>query len=210
MGDVGNSEHDGDADEVDDTEEDPINFSQNNSMPEPLQLKVDNLEPKNLVKREMVDKRKPSRPRKLPEQLTISAIGNHCADIKYSLAHHFDSDIVQPDYEAYKSLMEHHPVGYMTPEQEQKPVDGKVDGSRSVRQYCVKEEGNLYRCCVCSRTYTHISNFCRHFITTHKGVKQEVPCPICGKLFTRKDNMVTHTKMVHGLIKLEKPAAPQP
>ncbi|XP_026273343.1 protein tramtrack, beta isoform isoform X1 [Frankliniella occidentalis] len=210
LGDVGNSEHDGDADEVDDTEEDPINFSQNNSMPEPLQLKVDNLEPKNLVKREMVDKRKPSRPRKLPEQLTISAIGNHCADIKYSLAHHFDSDIVQPDYEAYKSLMEHHPVGYMTPEQEQKPVDGKVDGSRSVRQYCVKEEGNLYRCCVCSRTYTHISNFCRHFITTHKGVKQEVPCPICGKLFTRKDNMVTHTKMVHGLIKLEKPAAPQP
>lgn len=207
--DVGNTDHDGDIEEVEENEEDALNFSQNNCMPEPLQLKVENLEPKNLVKREMVDKRKLTRPRKLPEQLTISSIGNNCADIKLSLAHHFDGEMSQPEYDTYESLMEQHNAGY-TSEHEQKTIDGKgMDGGRSVRQYCVKEAGNLFRCSVCSRTYTHISNFCRHFITTHKGVKQEVPCPICGKLFTRKDNMVTHTKMVHGCNRLDKTASPQ-
>lgn len=201
--DVGNSEHDGDMQEPEENEERPINFSQSSSILEPLHLKVDNLEPKNLVKREMVDKRKPARPRKLPESLTISSIGSHCADFKLSLTHHLDTDVPPPDFEAYKALMEQHSAVFDTPDQDQKPMAGKgMDGGRSVRQYCIKVEGNLFRCSVCSRTYTHISNFCRHFITTHKGVKQEVPCPICGKLFTRKDNMVTHTKMVHRLMNL--------
>ncbi|KAJ1523585.1 hypothetical protein ONE63_001430 [Megalurothrips usitatus] len=214
--DVGNSEHGGEHEDMEDHEEDPINFSPNNCFPEPLQLKVENLEPKNLVKREMVDKRKPARPRKLPEQFTIGSIGSHCADFQLSLGHHFDGDITPPDFETYKSLIEQHNVGYETSDQEQKAVDGKgLDGSRSVRQYCVKEE-NIYRCLLCKKAYTHISNFCRHFITTHKGIKNEVPCPICGKLFTRKDNMVTHTKQVHRLPKLEKsdkldkPVVPQP
>ncbi|XP_075235753.1 zinc finger and BTB domain-containing protein ttk isoform X2 [Lycorma delicatula] len=75
-----------------------------------------------------------------------------------------------------------------------RPID-----KASVRRYCTHEADNVYRCNVCAKTYTHISNFCRHFLSAHHGVRQEIPCPVCFKLFTRKDNMMTHTKQVHRL-----------
>lgn len=68
----------------------------------------------------------------------------------------------------------------------------------SVRDFCVKE-GDVYRCTVCHRTYTHISNFCRHYVTSHKPNVKYYPCPVCYKEFTRKDNMVAHVKIIHSL-----------
>lgn len=67
----------------------------------------------------------------------------------------------------------------------------------SVRQFCTQESSNLFRCNLCRKTYTHISNFCRHFLSSHHGVRQEVPCPVCARMFTRRDNMLTHMKQVH-------------
>ncbi|XP_046746772.1 protein tramtrack, beta isoform-like isoform X4 [Diprion similis] len=75
----------------------------------------------------------------------------------------------------------------------------KVENERSegsVRDFCVKE-GDVYRCTVCQRTYTHISNFCRHYVTSHKPNVKYYPCPVCFKEFTRKDNMVAHVKIIH-------------
>ncbi|XP_032667653.1 protein tramtrack, beta isoform isoform X3 [Odontomachus brunneus] len=66
----------------------------------------------------------------------------------------------------------------------------------SVRDFCVKE-GDVYRCTVCHRTYTHISNFCRHYVTSHKPNVKYYACPVCSKEFTRKDNMVAHVKIIH-------------
>ena len=71
-------------------------------------------------------------------------------------------------------------------------------GEGSVRDFCVKE-GEIYRCIVCQRTYTHISNFCRHYVTSHKPNVKYFPCPVCFKEFTRKDNMVAHVKIIHSL-----------
>ncbi|KAH0952031.1 hypothetical protein HN011_006794 [Eciton burchellii] len=68
----------------------------------------------------------------------------------------------------------------------------------SVRDFCVKE-GDVYRCTVCHRTYTHISNFCRHYVTSHKPNVKYYPCPVCYKEFTRKDNMVAHVKIIHSI-----------
>lgn len=69
--------------------------------------------------------------------------------------------------------------------------------SESVRDFCFKEGENVFRCKVCSRVYTHISNFCRHYVTSHKKDVKVFPCPICLKEFTRKDNMVAHLKIIH-------------
>ncbi|XP_050548924.1 protein tramtrack, beta isoform-like isoform X2 [Daktulosphaira vitifoliae] len=69
----------------------------------------------------------------------------------------------------------------------------------SVRQFCTQESTNLFRCKLCRKTYTHISNFCRHFLSSHHGVRQEIPCPVCFRMFTRRDNMLTHMKQVHRL-----------
>ncbi|XP_068969344.1 protein tramtrack, beta isoform isoform X5 [Bombus flavifrons] len=77
----------------------------------------------------------------------------------------------------------------------------KVENERtegSVRDFCVKE-GDVYRCTVCNRTYTHISNFCRHYVTSHKRNVKYFACPVCYKEFTRKDNMVAHVKIIHSL-----------
>ncbi|CAH1970985.1 unnamed protein product [Acanthoscelides obtectus] len=68
---------------------------------------------------------------------------------------------------------------------------------KSARDFCVRESENLYRCTVCDRMYTHISNFCRHFMTSHKVDARMYSCPVCGKEFTRKDNMVAHLKIIH-------------
>lgn len=76
-------------------------------------------------------------------------------------------------------------------------VNRPIMDKYSVRQFCTQESTNLFRCNLCRKTYTHISNFCRHFLSSHHGVRQEVPCPVCTRMFTRRDNMLTHMKQVH-------------
>lgn len=71
------------------------------------------------------------------------------------------------------------------------------DPDKSARDFCVREKDNSYRCTVCDRVYTHISNFCRHFMTSHKINVKMYSCPVCGKDFTRKDNMLAHLKIIH-------------
>ncbi|XP_017786472.1 PREDICTED: protein tramtrack, beta isoform-like isoform X2 [Nicrophorus vespilloides] len=71
------------------------------------------------------------------------------------------------------------------------------DPDKSARDFCVREKDNLYRCTVCDRMYTHISNFCRHYMTSHKVDVKMFSCPVCGKEFTRKDNMLAHLKIIH-------------
>jgi len=71
------------------------------------------------------------------------------------------------------------------------------DSEGSVRDFCTKEADHVYRCKVCSRVYTHISNFCRHYVTSHKRNVKVYPCPYCLKEFTRKDNMTAHVKIIH-------------
>lgn len=71
------------------------------------------------------------------------------------------------------------------------------DSEGSVRDFCVKEGDHTYRCKVCQRVYTHISNFCRHYVTSHKRNVKVYPCPYCFKEFTRKDNMTAHVKIIH-------------
>jgi len=78
------------------------------------------------------------------------------------------------------------------------------DSEGSVRDFCTKEGDHTYRCKVCSRVYTHISNFCRHYVTSHKRNVKVYPCPYCFKEFTRKDNMTAHVKIIH---KIESSAA---
>jgi Cys2His2 zinc finger developmental/cell cycle regulator len=73
------------------------------------------------------------------------------------------------------------------------------DTEGSVRDFCTKEADHVYRCKVCSRVYTHISNFCRHYVTSHKRNVKVYPCPFCFKEFTRKDNMTAHVKIIHKL-----------
>ena len=73
--------------------------------------------------------------------------------------------------------------------------DDLQDGS--ARRFCVREADNVFRCKVCNKTYTHISNFCRHYLTTHRRSKTVFICPLCNKEFTRRDNMMTHIKGVH-------------
>lgn len=71
------------------------------------------------------------------------------------------------------------------------------DPEKSARDFCVREKDNLYRCTVCDRVYTHISNFCRHYMTSHKLDVKMYTCPVCYKDFTRKDNMLAHVKIIH-------------
>lgn len=77
------------------------------------------------------------------------------------------------------------------------------DSEGSVRDFCTKEGDHVYRCKVCSRVYTHISNFCRHYVTSHKRNVKVYPCPFCFKEFTRKDNMTAHVKIIHKLDKAD-------
>jgi len=83
------------------------------------------------------------------------------------------------------------------------PKSGHLDFSEdsaanqiSIRSYCL-QEGNIYRCKLCSNPYTHPSNFHRHYVTTHLN-RKSYPCTICSKKFNRKDNMTAHLRAVHG------------
>ncbi|XP_045469768.1 protein tramtrack, beta isoform-like isoform X3 [Harmonia axyridis] len=71
------------------------------------------------------------------------------------------------------------------------------DSEKSARDFCVREKDNLFRCTVCDRVYTHISNFCRHYMTSHRVDVKLFSCPVCFKEFTRKDNMLAHLKIIH-------------
>lgn len=111
-----------------------------------------------------------------------------------------DEDISQYEFDSLKSMMAVSVAGAVAgPGVGVGLGGGKPIDKASVRRYCTHEADNAYRCNVCGKTYTHISNFCRHFLSTHHGMRPEIPCPVCFKLFTRKDNMMTHTKQVHRL-----------
>lgn len=90
------------------------------------------------------------------------------------------------------------------------------DSEGSVRDFCTKEGDHTYRCKVCARVYTHISNFCRHYVTSHKRNVKVYPCPYCFKEFTRKDNMTAHVKIIHKIeatgssLKADSPMLPSP
>lgn len=103
-----------------------------------------------------------------------------------------DDDISQIEQDSFTSLMRQQPRN--PPQMRTRRLD-----KMSIRRYCTREGNHMYRCNVCSKTYTHISNFCRHFLSAHCGYKQDINCPVCLKAFTRKDNMMTHAKQVHGV-----------
>lgn len=89
------------------------------------------------------------------------------------------------------------PVFDMKPAKYEKSNKKISDPDKSARDFCVREKDNLYRCTVCDRVYTHISNFCRHYMTSHRLDVKMFSCPICMKDFTRKDNMLAHLKIIH-------------
>lgn len=108
-----------------------------------------------------------------------------------------DEDISQFEQDSFRSLMDQKHLQTFKPSIP-KESSRRID-KMSIRKYCTREGSHMYRCNVCSKTYTHISNFCRHFLSAHYGYKQNIHCPVCFKPFTRKDNMMTHAKQVHGL-----------
>lgn len=107
----------------------------------------------------------------------------------------------KPKYEAYEYeedpnveiVLDDFPFEFKPGRYEKRKV---IDPDKSARDFCVREK-NLYRCTVCDRVYTHISNFCRHYMTSHKLDVKMFSCPVCGKDFTRKDNMLAHLKIIH-------------
>ncbi|XP_014271813.1 protein tramtrack, beta isoform isoform X2 [Halyomorpha halys] len=122
------------------------------------------------------------------------------SDIEENVEAEFSSQIIEPEF-ADDDISQFE-------EDSLRSLIGRLsdsDGNRrrmdkmSIRKFCSREGDQVHRCTICSKAYTHISNFCRHFLSAHCGNKQEVHCPICNKPFTRKDNMMTHAKQVHGL-----------
>ncbi|KAL1140955.1 hypothetical protein AAG570_000883 [Ranatra chinensis] len=132
--------------------------------------------------------------------------------IACSPASSYEGEGVEEEYEldSFRTLMGQQSQEETPHQQQQRRevmttvIAPSFDGRRridkmSIRKYCSREANHVYRCIVCSKTYTHISNFCRHFLSAHCGAKQDVHCPVCFKPFTRKDNMMTHAKQVHGV-----------
>lgn len=122
----------------------------------------------------------PSKPSSLPEAEII------------------DDDITQIEQDSFSSLMNPSVKTASLRSANSAGRSRRLD-KLSIRRYCTREGNHMYRCNVCSKTYTHISNFCRHFLSAHCGYKQDIQCPVCLKAFTRKDNMMTHAKQVHGV-----------
>lgn len=137
-----------------------------------------------------------------------------------SLAEKMDEDISQYELDSFQTLMGQSgtsnrsdglsntdvaPALSSSGDESRKKID-----KMSIRKYCTREANHTYRCNVCSKTYTHISNFCRHFLSAHYGHKQDIHCPVCFKTFTRKDNMMTHAKQVHGFNLSKQSAVPPP
>lgn len=104
-------------------------------------------------------------------------------------------DAMDFDYEGTYEFILNDPMFDMKP---MKNYTKKIcDPDKSARDFCVREKDNLFRCIVCDRVYTHISNFCRHYMTSHKVDVKMYSCPVCCKDFTRKDNMLAHLKIIH-------------
>ncbi|XP_069960552.1 protein tramtrack, beta isoform-like isoform X1 [Cherax quadricarinatus] len=63
-----------------------------------------------------------------------------------------------------------------------------------IMSYCIQDNG--FKCSKCFQTFTHPSNFHRHYITVHTD-RRAHKCHVCGKEFKRKDNMMSHIRSVH-------------
>ena len=63
-----------------------------------------------------------------------------------------------------------------------------------IMSYCIQDNG--FKCSRCYQTFTHPSNFHRHYITVHTN-RRNHKCSVCGKEFKRKDNMMSHMRSVH-------------
>ena len=63
-----------------------------------------------------------------------------------------------------------------------------------IMSYCIQDNG--FKCSKCFQTFTHPSNFHRHYITVHTD-RRNHKCSVCGKEFKRKDNMMSHMRSVH-------------
>lgn len=63
-----------------------------------------------------------------------------------------------------------------------------------IMSYCIQDNG--FKCSKCFQTFTHPSNFHRHYITVHTD-RRNHKCTVCGKEFKRKDNMMSHMRSVH-------------
>lgn len=105
-------------------------------------------------------------------------------------------DAMELDYEGSYEIILNDPMFDMKP-MKCNYTKKIYDPDKSARDFCVREKDNLFRCTVCDRVYTHISNFCRHYMTSHKIDVKMYPCPVCSKDFTRKDNMLAHLKIIH-------------
>ena len=75
--------------------------------------------------------------------------------------------------------------------------NGSTNGkgvSVPIMSYCIQDNG--FKCSKCFQTFTHPSNFHRHYITVHTD-RRAHKCHVCGKEFKRKDNMMSHIRSVH-------------
>ena len=63
-----------------------------------------------------------------------------------------------------------------------------------IMSYCIQDNG--FKCSKCFQTFTHPSNFHRHYITVHTD-RRAHKCHVCSKEFKRKDNMMSHIRSVH-------------
>ncbi|XP_071539993.1 uncharacterized protein [Panulirus ornatus] len=80
------------------------------------------------------------------------------------------------------------------------PSNGSSSGGSNnkvsvpIMSYCIQDNG--FKCSKCFQTFTHPSNFHRHYITVHTD-RRAHKCHVCGKEFKRKDNMMSHIRSVH-------------
>ena len=77
-------------------------------------------------------------------------------------------------------------------------VDYESDyANKPVRDFCTQLDNGKYSCKLCNKSYTHISNFTRHFESSHRSMVTIYRCLVCEKNFKRKDNLATHFKAIH-------------
>lgn len=175
-----------------------LSSSQNSNDNETLELKFD---PKLILETYMLDtvhnnhkSIKKHNDQLLKQQRYLKYENNYNCDI-------FTPDLSLEEPNDFGNSMNNNAGGISTPstnpssrKQAKKIVD---DPDKSARDFCIRESDNLFRCKLCDRIYTHISNFCRHYMTSHKSDIRVFSCPVCFKEFTRKDNMMAHLKIIH-------------
>lgn len=57
----------------------------------------------------------------------------------------------------------------------------------------MEEEGKIYKCIECRKSYKRKSDLNRHI----RSKKEKYVCQICDHVFNRKDNFVTHQRRFH-------------